>query len=338
MVKGKKATREKHMDIMKGLLIILVVVGHSTAGTMHDLIYLFHMPLFFIISGFFISNKSLGIASMKRKIGKLMLPYWVYLFIDVLMVRRDFSPTRLFSVLWGGRYISGVYWYITAFLFAQMLFYFVTRYIPRKAQILIILIAGIAAIMESNMIIMFADSDKIVGLLKSPGIPWNLDVSLLILVYLAVGFYFKDQINKLLKDDNRHFDIVAILVAVLLAILCGFNYGMDHILYYFDMKPVYYRELVSAILIPCAFGLVIVRIIHWMMKIRLFDVVSNFLSLCGQSTIPIMFMHIPLNHWKDALGYGRSLYILIGAGLPLLFTVMFYRIPLMRKLFGFPEL
>ena len=30
-----------------------------------------------------------------------------------------------------------------------------------------------------------------------------------------------------------------------------------------------------------------------------------------------MFMHIPLNHWKGSLGYGRNVFILIGIGLPL---------------------
>lgn len=40
------------LDIARGLAIILVVIGHSgTYKYIRDSIYLFHMPLFFFISG-----------------------------------------------------------------------------------------------------------------------------------------------------------------------------------------------------------------------------------------------------------------------------------------------
>ena len=43
--------RNRSIDIMKGLLIVLVVLGHSQAPV-HRFIYLFHMAAFFIISGY----------------------------------------------------------------------------------------------------------------------------------------------------------------------------------------------------------------------------------------------------------------------------------------------
>lgn len=104
------------------------------------------------------------------------------------------------------------------------------------------------------------------------------------------------------------------------------------------MKPVYYKELVSAILIPCAFGIVLVRLVHWIEKTKLLNRLNHFIILCGRATIPIMFMHIPLNHWKESLGYGRVEFILIGIGLPLAFTLIFNRYSAMRKLFGLPDL
>lgn len=108
--------------------------------------------------------------------------------------------------------------------------------------------------------------------------------------------------------------------------------------YYFDMKPVYYKELVSAILIPCVFGIVLVRLAHWIEKTKLLNSLNRFVILCGRSTVPIMFMHIPLNHWKESLGYGRVGFILIGIGLPLAFTLIFNRYSVMRELFGLPDL
>ena len=46
------------VDIAKGLGIFLVVWGHClhNNNVLHDVIYLFHMPLFFFLSGFFIKR------------------------------------------------------------------------------------------------------------------------------------------------------------------------------------------------------------------------------------------------------------------------------------------
>ena len=179
--------------------------------------------------------------------------------------------------------------------------------------------------------------DKI-HLLQSPGIPWDLDVSLMALVYISIGFFYKNKIKELLESDSKKYDLTAGIVAAVLALFCWFIYRDDNRLYYFDMKPVYYKELISAIVIPCAFGIVLVRLVHWVEKTKWLDGLNRFLALCGQATIPIMFMHIPLNHWKDSLGYGRVEFLVIGICVPLAFTLIFNRYKFMRKLFGLPKL
>mgnify|MGYP007042469901 CR=1 FL=1 len=73
-------------------------------------------------------------------------------------------------------------------------------------------------------------------------------------------------------------------------------------------------------------------------KINWLDGLNRFFALCGQATIPIMFMHIPLNHWKDAFEYGRVMYVVIGIGIPIVFTLIFNKYKAMRKLFGLPKL
>ena len=187
------------------------------------------------------------------------------------------------------------------------------------------------AVIESHLV------DKI-HLLQSPGIPWNLDVSLMALVYISVGFFYKNKIKELLESEPRKYDFAAEIITVLLVLFCCFIYRDGNRLYYFDMKPVYYKELISAILIPCAFGIVLVRLVHWMGKEKWLTLVNRFLILCGQATVPIMFMHIPLNHWKDSLGYGRIVFLVIGTCVPLAFTLIFNRYKFMRKLFGLPKL
>lgn len=45
--------RDLSIDIMKGIGICAVIAGHTFLNTIHNLIYSFHMPLFFILSGYF---------------------------------------------------------------------------------------------------------------------------------------------------------------------------------------------------------------------------------------------------------------------------------------------
>ena len=55
--------RDGRVDGIKWLLIVLVTIGHAiepalsnpTANKLYSLIYLFHMPLFIYISGYFVS-------------------------------------------------------------------------------------------------------------------------------------------------------------------------------------------------------------------------------------------------------------------------------------------
>lgn len=158
------------------------------------------------------------------------------------------------------------------------------------------------------------------------------------LVYVGIGFFYKDKIKELLESKLKKYDLTAGIVLIALVLFCWSIYRDGNRLYYFDMKPVYYKELISAIVIPCAFGIVLVRLVHRMEKTKWLDGLNRFLALCGQATIPIMFMHIPLNHWKDSLGYGRVEFSLIGICVPLAFTLIFNRYKYMRKLFGLPKL
>lgn len=69
--------RVEFIDAAKGLAICLMVFGHSGfVGMPHDVIYTFHMPLFFILSGLFMGRKEIRIMdSIKANSRSLLLPY-----------------------------------------------------------------------------------------------------------------------------------------------------------------------------------------------------------------------------------------------------------------------
>lgn len=91
-------SRYSWVDISKGIAIILVVVGHVIVGlrgagiavdeiwgSIHNVIYSFHMPLFFMMSGFFIvksleSRTTIGFSL--SKVDSIVYPYALWMLIQ----------------------------------------------------------------------------------------------------------------------------------------------------------------------------------------------------------------------------------------------------------------
>lgn len=71
-----KKVRLEYIDILKGIGIVLVVLGHITKDReLFQFIYAFHMPLFFIVSGYFLHEKKNFIISQAKS---LLIPYFVF--------------------------------------------------------------------------------------------------------------------------------------------------------------------------------------------------------------------------------------------------------------------
>ena len=64
------------VDIFKAIGILLMIMGHiGFGGFFSKWIHAFHMPMFFIISGFFISSYSPNF--LNKKILGLIVPYFL---------------------------------------------------------------------------------------------------------------------------------------------------------------------------------------------------------------------------------------------------------------------
>jgi len=99
--------RLEFADIIKGLAIILVVIGHTSPSntevlTYKSIIYAFHMPLFFIVSGFFITTNRVdySLQTLKNFLHKnciaLLVPFFIW-----GLIYMDFSYTNLLSLCFG---------------------------------------------------------------------------------------------------------------------------------------------------------------------------------------------------------------------------------------------
>ncbi len=70
--------RLEYIDTLKGIGILLVLLGHVSGlpSALHDIIYSFHMPLFFVISGFLFSGRPPVYSYVKKKFFRLIVPAW----------------------------------------------------------------------------------------------------------------------------------------------------------------------------------------------------------------------------------------------------------------------
>lgn len=137
--------RDCKIDAIKGILIILVVIAHSRrgGGILHDFIFLFHMPLFFVISGFFCKEKvKLDRAYIKKLCTRYLIPYLAYMVLILLVLDRNFKFSHFIRLAYGGRALGGTYWYMTCLIFALFLFTLIRSKFSETSAMCLILGGG----------------------------------------------------------------------------------------------------------------------------------------------------------------------------------------------------
>ena len=72
---NKVDDRNVAIDALKGLGILLMVIGHSNLPfNLRGLIFVFHMPLFFIVSGYLYKERSYA-EILNKQIARIMVPF-----------------------------------------------------------------------------------------------------------------------------------------------------------------------------------------------------------------------------------------------------------------------
>ena len=106
---GCKPVRNKEIDCLRGILILFVVIGHSESGKLHDIIFLFHMPLFFILSGYLIQKKNSGKGLFKSEMFWIAntVPY-IYGYRFCPDSQGNFSRDSIQDALWRKSDFRGV--------------------------------------------------------------------------------------------------------------------------------------------------------------------------------------------------------------------------------------
>ena len=114
------------IDIAKGIGIVLVVLGHALAygcpNRLFTMIYAFHMPLFFFLSGFVFKPKNSVFDFVLGKIKSLLLPLVFFQFADnvIFYILKVAGKESCYGLVnFGGL------WFITTLFYVSCLYYMI---------------------------------------------------------------------------------------------------------------------------------------------------------------------------------------------------------------------
>lgn len=91
LVMESKKVRDTYIDIAKGIGMLLVIYGHlaERSDFLRIIIYSFHMPLFFIISGYYFNAQADFRAVLKKGLKQIVAPAYLFLVLDFLLINHN---------------------------------------------------------------------------------------------------------------------------------------------------------------------------------------------------------------------------------------------------------
>jgi fucose 4-O-acetylase-like acetyltransferase len=215
--------RDFAIDNLKGVLIILVLLGHGGLLTrikspvcdfLQGLIYLFHMPLFFALSGLFV--KEFSWSFFAKRFAQLMIPFYFFVIInpEAIILRLFNPPMGPPPLLFGfslkvfikqvfvssGWYLQSALWFLPTLFAVNILMSVWLKYLTNKFLAAIFLLISLA-------VLFFARAVQ----LKHYTIPYGLDVAFYLLPFLMLARYLYIKREFFLRYNPAWFAAAAVV-------------------------------------------------------------------------------------------------------------------------------
>ena len=219
----KKITKERiaWIDVAKTIGMFAIILGHfkENAGHAYKFVYMFHIALFFFLSGCTYNFKKMKILEyIKDKIKKLLIPFIffsvIFIIVKIIMTNGDISVLKSnllnlsMGILKGTGY--GGLWFISCLFCQSIIFKLIDSLIKNKYIILVICftISAVSWIFINNSII------------------FNLDKALQYIFIYSLGWISFNSINKLFDNDYKYSKFIVpslFIVLSIFATLCFFD-------------------------------------------------------------------------------------------------------------------
>ncbi|MEA4917162.1 acyltransferase family protein [Proteiniphilum sp.] len=271
--------RKNYIDILKGIGIFFVVLGHVTRmPELRVFIWNFHMPLFFLISGFLYNPTKYPDFKgfFKSKFKSIYIPYVLFFLATflywVLIERRfrggEYSILHQFLGLFYGTiegnhlHFNGPLWFLPCLFLVELMFYYISR-IKNKVGIIAVLIVSFtigSLIQQYNLNIL----------------PFGLHTAFFGLVFYGIGFLSKQQENSFMNLSFlfKMMLLVGCLYVQILAVQNGYQGNIE-------TSPIYF--------IPIA----LCGILFWAVVSLLVNK-NKILEYLGINSLVIMSVHEPI--------------------------------------------
>lgn len=272
-------------DIAKGIGIILVILGHSPLPSpIGKYIYGFHMPLFFIISGYFLSCKLPIRDYFLKRCRQLMWPYvcgcsiatlilaFVCSCIEIPTTLPHLLSQRLIASLYGLGWsydlpitrshiqMTGTFWFLPGLICSLLTVRIALRY--RYAWVIVFLSAGLAYISHRFLIL-----------------PMSIQAGVNASVFVYAGYLAKRyNIIRTSVYQSRWLPWVALMIYVLMARNVG-TVGLS---------VCYYSQPLLNIIAAIGMSYVILRFSEFLSRIPL---IGKALAHIGSATLFLFCVH-----------------------------------------------
>ena len=229
-----QTSRVKWIDTLRFLAISAVLLGHYTqaAGRFYTLVFIYHVPLFFFISGFFarssafhtddqrsfLSGARLLVSRTKKNARRILLPYYFFVFSSILLVFLVSNGASIrivkewiISALFGIRntLVNGGSWFFPC-LFSVMLLHDLLSLFLKK-RCLVTLCCIVLFIIEEHA---FTPN-----LINNPSMIYNVDSALYYMLFYDLGELVFPHIHRLLAiGESRTFQAKLIKSSVIVVL------------------------------------------------------------------------------------------------------------------------
>ncbi|NCC19235.1 MAG: hypothetical protein EOM29_09890 [Bacteroidia bacterium] len=264
--------RNKIIDIAKGIGIMLVVYTHTKCYA-HDAIYIFIMPLFFALSGYFFNEGRTIKENIKNKFNSLIIPY-IFYFILVqclfILVHKFFYQDIYFA--WGmffkPYWAVGPMWFFWGLFFTSVFFTLIAKVF--KKTYLIILLS-----------LIFSIGGYFLSIYKIQ-IPLYIDSALSMTIFYAFGYLLK-KYNVVEKLNTKTSIIIGVSSLILYSLAIVFQIVNN-------TKPNEVPQNYPLFLLS-AMGAIMIFLIVCRFIMR-FKFISNLLSFYGKESLIIFVFHV----------------------------------------------
>ncbi|MCX6082468.1 MAG: acyltransferase family protein [Chloroflexi bacterium] len=288
--------RIEYIDVAKGIGILLVVMGHNDFGLVspffYKLIYAFHMPLFFFVSGMFFKADLPFLTLLRRRYETVLKPYIVIILLIYFMtisftrINIDVATARVIKAIYAnGHYIDWVQLWFLPHLFALNIFAFIYAKLTRPINTVWarwIILAILQAIGVTFIGIFWPFNLNIGGRsLTLFGLPFSIDL------ILVSGFFFilGAEIKKIVPEAFFASPIT----------LLGSVAGLLTMVFYIDRTIDFNTRLFQSLPINTLEALLGITFILAISKqIEKIPILSSGFRYIGKSSLVILIFHVPI--------------------------------------------